>query len=268
MEFKIQQKEHPNKLKYPTDEYTLAKKFAENIEKELGSFVKCAVLFGSAARAKELHVHDIDIMLILDDLTKIMSPEVIEAYRIITENTARKISARLHISSMKLTTFWEYLRNGDPIAINMLRDGMPLYDVGIFEPAQQLLFQGRIRPTRESIWTYYARAPLSIKNAEWHVLQATLDLYWAVIDSAHAALMKLGEIPTSPAHVSELMTQKLVKTGMIPAKYSRMMDFFYTLSKKIIHRDVQEITGKEYETYKKMALDFVSTMKKVVEAKI
>jgi predicted nucleotidyltransferase len=272
MEFKVKQRRHPNVPRYPTDNYQLAEKFALLLKKELGDFVKAVVLFGSSARMAErkekgIHPHDIDVLVIVNDLTMVMSQEVVQAYRVITENTAAKVSKRLHITTMKLTSFWEYMRNGDPIAINMLRDGVPLVDVGIFEPLQMLLFQGRIRPTKESIWNYYARAPATLANANWHVLQATLDLYWSVIDAAHAALMFVGEVPPSPSHVSDLIYEKLVKPGKVAKRYADTMKFFYELSKQITHREVRELTGKQYDQYRALADDFVKAMKHVIEAR-
>ncbi len=269
MQFTLHKKEHPNVPKYPSADYDLAKKFAELMHKELGEFVKAIILFGSTAREeKPLYgERDIDILVIIDDLTLVLSNEVIQSYRVITENTASKVSKRLHITTLKVTSHWDYVRNGDPIAINMLRDGVPLYDSGFFEPIQQLLFQGRIRPTKESIWTYFARAPATIHNADWHILQATLDLYWAVVDSAHAALMKEGEVPPTPGHITELIHRKLVKNGLVHKKYAGLMEQFFILQKKIVHRELQQITGREFDDYKKQAEDFVKTMQKVVEQK-
>lgn len=267
MRFTVHEKKHPNIIKYPSGDFDFGRKFADEMHKELGEFVKAIVLFGSTARDEKplFGTRDIDVLVIINDLTLILSKEVVQSYRVITENIASKISRRLHITTLKVTTFWEYVRNGDPIAINMLRDGVPLYDAGFFQPVQHLLFQGRIRPSKESIWTYFARAPATIHNADWHVLQATIDLYWAVVDSAHAALMKLGEVPPTPAHIADLLRERLVKEQMLPAKYADMMDFFYKLQKKIVHREVQQVTGKEYDKYKADAQDFVKVMQKIVE---
>lgn len=266
MKFKVEQNSHPNLPKYPSDDYQLAFKFAKKLHSELGSFLKAAILFGSAARGqKPLYgERDIDVLCIIDDLTITLSKEVIQSYRVITENVAAKVTHRLHITTLKLTTFWEYVRQGDPIAVNMLRDGIPLHDSGFFQPAQQLLFKGRIRPSRESIWTYFTRAPATLQNADWHILQATLDLYWAVVDAAHAAMMQLGDVPPTPGHLSDMINDRLVKRGVLPAKYSKMMANFYDLQKKIIHRRVQKITGKQYDDYKKHAEDFVDKMQKIV----
>ncbi len=266
MDFEI--KKPGQKPRLPTDEqdFKLAKKFAESLSKEIKDFLKSIVLFGSTAKqVKTVHERDIDVLIIVDDLFAMLTPEVVEAYRIITEKTASQVSKRLHITTMKLTNFWDYVRNGDPIVINMLRDGYPLYDTGVFEPAQRLLFEGRIKPTKESIWAYYTRAPTTIQGADWHVMQAVLDLYWAVIDSAHAALMTHGVVPPAPDMIAEEIKKVLVRTNLVKMYYVKEMDFFYTLSKKITHREVQRITGKEFEDYRNRAVDFVKTMQKIVK---
>ena len=266
MEFTIEQKRY---YEAPTgDEFELAKRFSKDIRKELGDFLKAVVLFGSSTKKTQVvHEKDIDILLVIDDLTKILNKEVVAAYRIIVDNVAAKISKRFHVNTIKLTHFWEYIRHGDPIIVNMLRDGIPLYDAGFFEPMQGLLHQGKIRPTKESVWTYYSRAPLTISNAKWHMLQATLDLYWAVIDAAHAMLMHHGEVPPSPGHVADLLDRTLVKEKKLERKYATIMREFYDLSKKIVHRDIQSIGGTDFDQYLLKAQDFITRTKALLAEK-
>src|SRR3989338_5599290 len=111
MEFKVRARAHPNVPKYHSVDFELAKKFALAMEKELGQFLKSAVLFGSVARSEKPAIgeRDIDVLIIINDLTAILSEEVIQSYRVITENTAWKVSRRLHITTLKLTTFWEHV---------------------------------------------------------------------------------------------------------------------------------------------------------------
>ena len=265
MKFDIPRKEHPNLEKYEKHDVDLSYRFANEIYKELGGLIRGVIIFGSAARSSTTPKSDIDILVILDDLTIGLSPEVLEAYRVIVNKTIVKVSTRLHITTLRFTSFWEYMRAGDPIGINILRDGVALIDSGFFEPLQVLLKKGKIRPTSESIWTYYIRAPNTLHNSKWHLLQATLDMYWAVIDAAHAALMKHGEIPPTPEHVADLLEQKLVKKKLLEHKYALIMRHFYKIMKGIVHREIKEIKGSDYDKYYKTAEDFVKRMGEFVE---
>ena len=265
MDFRIEKKPQLNIDKYNREEVDIAYKFAKFAYKEFGSFVKAIVLFGSASRKEDVPEEDIDILILVDDLSISINPEVAETYRIIVQKLVRDISMRLHITTLKLTSFWEYVKMGDPVAINILRDGTSLLDTGFFDPLQVLLRQGRIRPTAEAVWSYFVRAPATLLNSKWHIIQATLDLYWAVIDAAHAALMKYGEIPPSPSHVADLLNDKLVASGKTSQKYVQIMKDFYDISRKITHREMKEVTGAEYQKYFNDAKDFVDEMRRIVE---
>ncbi|MFH0867756.1 MAG: nucleotidyltransferase domain-containing protein [Candidatus Woesearchaeota archaeon] len=265
MKFDLPKSSHPNLEKYEKHEIDLSYRFANDMYKEMGSLIRGVIIFGSAARKKITVRSDIDILVIIDDTTISLSPEVVEAYRVIVNKTIVNVSTRLHITTLRFTSFWDYIRNGDPIGINILRDGVALIDSGFFEPLQALLKRGKIRPTSESIWTYYIRAPNTLHNSKWHLLQATLDLYWSVIDAAHAALMKHGEIPPTPEHVADLLEDKLVKKKLLERKYVDIMRHFYKLMKMITHREIKEIKGEEYDKNYKRAEDFVSRMREFIE---
>ena len=265
MKFDIPRKEHPNLERYNKQDIETPYRFANELYKELGSMIRAVVMFGSSARHSTTTGSDLDLMIVLDDLLMNLSPEVIEAYRVIVQKLIVKNSTRIHVTTLRFTSFWEYMRNGDPVAINILRDGVALIDSGFFDPLQALLKRGKIRPSQESIWTYYVRAPNTLHNSKWHLLQATLDLYWAVIDSAHAALMKVGEVPPTPSHVADLLDQKLAKKGHLEGKYVFIMRNFYKLMKMITHGQKREVKGSEFDRYWISADDFVRRMKKVID---
>ena len=264
MEFKITARVHKG-AKFSEEEKKIAERFAHAINSELREFLKAAVLFGSAA--KQTHPaagSDIDVLLIIDDASILITPELTEAYRVIVENIARKTSLRLHINTLKVTNFWEHVRAGDPVIINVLREGVILVDKGFFRPIQALLDMGRIRPTRESIWVYYGRVPVSLKNARAHVLQACVDLYWAGIDASHAALMSVHAIPPSPDHVPAMLDEHLVRKGLLAKKYPTMLKELYTLSKGIEHREVRAVTGAQFDKHLAMTEELVEALRRVV----
>jgi uncharacterized protein (UPF0332 family)/predicted nucleotidyltransferase len=271
MDFKLKKREVKEKEQYHKTDIEIAYQFARKIHKEFGTFLRAVVLFGSTTELKQgrrevKKAGDIDILLIVDDVTYFLSPEVVETYRVVVQKTIVNTSKRLHVTTLKFTSFWEYVRIGDPIGINMIRSGVALLDTGFFYPLQMLLHQGRIRPTPEAVHAYYSRAPTTLYNSRWHIMQATLDLYWAVIDAAHAALMMQGVIPPTPADMAETLDEKLVKKKVLDKKHVKTMRTFYTLSKMILHRKIKDIDGKTYEKYYKDAREFVDAIKKIVAA--
>jgi predicted nucleotidyltransferase/uncharacterized protein (UPF0332 family) len=268
MEFKIHKKDNIHiKENYEKEDIELAYEFAKSMHKEFGSFLKAIVLFGSKAKNPDKKTADIDILLVIDDITYHLTSEVVEAYRIIIEQNILKISKRIHVTTLKFTSFWDYIRIGDPIGLNILRDGVALIDTGFFTPLQMLLFSGKVRPSKESMLFYISKAPQALFNSKWHIMQAVMDLYWAVIDSAHAALMKIGELPPAPSEISIVLEEKLAKHNLINKKSPAKMKFFYEISKKIIHKEILEISGKEYDHYFKEAEEFVEDMKQFIKKK-
>lgn len=263
MDFKVKRRDNPHVRKYSQRDLDTAREFAKRVNKEFSMFVRTVVLFGSAAR-KQKGGTDIDILVVIDDLSMQLTPEAVQTYRVIMQKIVGFTDKRIHLTTLKLTHFWDLIRTGDPVAINILRDGVAIIDTGLFDPLQALLYQGRIRPTHESIYTYLKRAPTTIANSKWHLLQASVDLYWAVIDAAHAALMKHGQIPPSPDHVADLLEEKLVAKGLLEKKYATIMRNFYGLSKRVLDRDIREMAGSSYDRYLKDATDFVERMERLI----
>lgn len=265
MRIAIKEKINPNVEKYRKEDMDIAYSFAKELNTELGNLLKAVVIFGSSARQTSKPKSDIDLLVILDDVTVNFTRDMVEAYRIIVQKLIVKISPKIHVTTVRFTSFWEYIKNADPVGINMLRDGVALIDTGFFDPLQILLKRGRIRPSEEAIWSYYTRAPNTLHNSRWHIMQAVVDLYWAVIDAAHAALMKHGEIPPTPEHVADLLDEKLVKKKLLEHKYVSIMRNFYRLSKMILHREITELKGEEYDRHYHEARDFIERMRKFIE---
>ena len=262
MEFPIEPKRYASK--HSKDDKAIAYKFAAAIYKELDKLCRAIVLFGSVTEeAEESHSRagDIDILLVLDDVTIQLSDEIITGYRLITEKCIRDVSPRIHVTSLKFTTFWEYLRVADPVVLNILRTGEALIDTGFVEPMQKLLHEGRIRPSTEAVWAYFLRAPQTLQNSQGHIMQASLDLYWAVIDAAHAALMAAGETPPGPKEAAGMLKRTYVDKGLLEQEYVETMDKFYQLSKDIAHRRISVMSAAYYDELYGEAKAFVDRMR-------
>jgi uncharacterized protein (UPF0332 family)/predicted nucleotidyltransferase len=259
----------------PNEVRILVDRFSHEIKKELGSLVKSVVWFGSAVKPRSLegkrilrdeilYGSDIDILIVFDDTTHFVTPEVITAYRIITEKTAFNVSARLHITTMALTKFWDYSLNGDPIMINILRDGIILLDDGCFGMAQKLLGSKKIEPTKSAVWIYLGRGPQSINNANWNACQAVLDLYWAVFDAAHAALLYHNVVPETPDYLVPLFQEHIINTNILPRKYLTVLGEFMNAGKMIMKGEITKMNGDSYDRYRTEAWEFVHIIQKAM----
>lgn len=254
-----------NRKNYEKSAISTVYDFSKKMIDEFGDLIKAIVLFGSqTGDDKDKNPNsDIDVLVVVDDAKYTISYELSQSYRILTGNIVSKVSDKIHVTTMKLTHFWEYARSGDPVIINILRSGYSIYDAGFFEPMQFLLFKGRIRPTEEAVYSYFERAPRNLKNVDYNLLKCVSDLYWAVMDSAHAALMKIGEEPPSPRKIPQMIHEKLVKPGVIDSKHHDTAQEIYDLSKKIAHQEIKVIEGKKIDELKKKIEDFVEKMKEI-----
>ncbi len=262
MEFDIKKKNisSPEQMASKS-ELEISYEFAKHIKKEFKDFIRAVVLFGSNVKKTNNPSSDIDILLVIDDVNIVLTPEIVESYRIITEKIVSKVSTKLHITSLKYTTFWDYIRKGDPIGLNILRDGLPILDTGFFNTLKILLMEGRIKPSAESVWIYYSKAPDTLVNSKWHVMQAVLDLYWAVVDSAQALLMSYTIMPPAPEMLSITLSNELVSKGLLEKEMAELVNKFYLLSKKITHNEIKEIPGAQYDELYREAFHFVAIVK-------
>lgn len=235
--------------RYPQDELDIAYRYAKRAREEFDTLIKALVLFGSTSRGRRDGQGDIDVLLVLDDVNVAWTKEMAETYQIISERIVGEISKRLHITTLKMTTYWEHMRNGDPIGLNILRDGVAIIDTGFFAPLQQLLHDGRIKPSAESVWTYLTKAQATINNSRWHLFSAIVDCYWAGIDACHAALMRAGHLPPSPDHVAEMVEKHLVPSGRFAKEHAETMRQLYTIYKAITHRTIDDVAADQYEVY-------------------
>lgn len=262
MEFDISRRK-PTPKKFETEVLDVALDFSKLVHKELGDLIRGVVLFGSATHKE--NPSDIDILLIIDDIHIAFTQELQSAYKVIVQNCVKAIDASLHITTLRFSNFWEYVRTGDPIVTTILRDGKALIDTGFFSPLQLLLEQGRIRPSKEAIWAYYSKAPQTLLSSKWKVLQSVVDLYWAAIDAAHAALMYVGVTPQTPEHVPGLLKEHLSNKGLIDEVHSHTLEKLYYLQKDIYARRIEHMSGSRVDELYEQTKRLVSDMRKIIE---
>jgi len=235
------------------------------------NIIKAIAMFGSSIKQKTTSKSDIDLVIIIDDCTVNWDDELIAWYR---EELAKLMAAQnykkeLHINTVTLTAFWEEVRAGEPLVINVLRYGEPLIDLGgFFDPLKVLLAKGKIRPSPEAIFTTMQRSGQHLIRANSNILNSIEGFYWAMVDASHAALMAINVIPPSPEHIAEMLNETFVKEDTLDKKFVEWYELVRKKAKAILHGEVNRMNGFEIEDLQKKSEDFVIELNKISRALI
>ena len=272
---KVSNKKSKDKIdtkKYPTlklrRERDIAMDFATKVFKKFDKIIKSVVLFGSTVKNTNVTGSDIDIIIIIDDVTINWDQELIAWYREELDKILRRNPYRqeLHINTVKLSTWWEDLMRGDPVVINILRYGESMIDLaGFFNPLKYLLIKGKIKSTPEAIYSALQRAPVHLARSKLAELSAVEGIYWSMVDSAHAALIAANVPPASPEHVPVDLKQTFVDNKMLKMKYVIWYRDILMIHKKIGHGEIKDLKGVEIDNLQDRAEEFLGVMAKLVK---
>ena len=250
------------------NEKDIAMDFAEKVHKKFDRMIKASVLFGSQATNSSRIGSDIDVILIIDDASINWDNELIAWYR---EELGKLIAVQryakdLHINTIKLTTWWQDLVQGDPVVINILRYGEALIDSGgFFNPLKSLLLQGRMRSTPEAVYMALQRAPAHLARSRIAILGSIEGVYWTMMDAAQAALITASKLPPSPENIPQMMKTTFVDNNLMKIEFVRELREIYVLHKGIMHGDIHEIKGDEIDKWQKRAEVFLLEMTKIID---
>ncbi len=255
-----------NTMLLPT-EREIAMDFATKVYKEFDTMIKSIVLFGSSVKMDSTEKSDIDLIVLIDDVSIKFDEELIAWYRkrlevLLNQNKYQK---PLHISTVKLSSWWNDLLRGDPVVLNILRSGETLIDFGgFFAPLRLLLKEGKIRATPESIYTLLERSPVHFARAKSAMLAVVDGLYWGMVDASHAVLIAADIMPASPEDIGQVLDEHFVKNKLLDRKYVKYYDIVHTIAKDIVHGTKTSIEGKMLDELIEMSDEFLAVMSKLV----
>lgn len=244
-------------------EVDIATDFGVKAYQKFDKMIKAIILFGSSVKQNATSTSDVDIVLLIDDASIVWDQELIAWYR---EELGKLVAANpyqkeLHISTVKLTTWWNDLLKGDPVVVNVLRYGEPIIDLGgFFNPLKSMLIQGKIRSTPEAIYVALSRAPEHFRRSKIAELGAIEGLFWAMVDSAQAALMAANVSPPSPEHISRLLNEIFVDAKKLNSRYPAWYKELHILHRKIAHGEINDLKGVEIDKWQERTEDFIKTM--------
>ena len=154
---------------------------------------------------------------------------------------------------------------GEPVIINMIRYGQPLIDFGgFFTPLKVLLAQGKIKSTPESIYVMLNRAPMHLARTKMALINSVEGMYWAMVDSAHAALVAAKRVPPSPEQVPALLRDTFVDNRLLDKKYVSWYEDLYHTTHDILHGKIKEVHASDIDQFEKKTDLFLREMAKLV----
>lgn len=269
---KAQKKIIEEEKKYPTlnlkTDHEIATDFSVKAYKKFDKIIKSIVLFGSVPKQKITSNSDIDIIIIIDDVAINWDMELTAWYREELDKILQTnpYEGAIHINTIKLSTWWDDLMRGDPVVLNIIRNGVTILDhAGFIEPLKHLMIKGKIKGTPEAIYQCLQRAPGHLARSKAAELNAMDGVYWSMVDAAHGALIAVGCFPPSPEHVMADLKESFVDRGLLKMKYVLWYRDMYYLHKKIDHREIFTLKGMEIEEWQNRAEEFLSTMIKLTQ---
>ena len=240
----------------------------KKFEKYIMSYVAAGSLFRGDKKA-----NDIDVFVIVDDtdVKRMSRYELKEKLRtiIITQGYEAKeltgINKDFHVQTYILTDFWDAVKDAHPVIFTFLRDGVPLYDRGIFMPWKLLLQMGRIKPSPEAIDMQMDIAEKLLDRIKGKMLSIVVeDIYYSVLNPAQAVLMLYGVNPPTPLETIELMEDIFVKKEkVLEEKYVKFIEKVRELYKNVEHGKIKEVSGTEIDSLVKEVREYLERVKKL-----
>ncbi len=244
-----------------------AEEFAEKLKDKLEDKVMCVAVWGSVPKGEHAYDSDIDTLVILDDtkLQKDVPKDARDKIKRKVTQLAKDTDDRITIQYFPfLTEFWDSLRKGEPLAMEAVRNGEPVYDKGIFMPAKRLLERGKIQATRESVKKRLKMAAKGFKKAERTVKSSVPHrLEQVMANAGQAPIMFVGKQPPAKEKVPETLEEMFVEDGSLDQKYIDIAEELHDFGNKG-EKNPEEVTGEELDEMLEKADDFVRRMHELV----
>ncbi len=241
--------------------------------KKFDKYIVSYVAAGSLFRGEK--ANDIDVYIIVDDTDVKRMPrfELKEKLRAIIisqgfeASAITKVDKKFHIQVYILTDFWEGIKDANPVFFTFLRDGVPLYDRGVFMPWKLMLEMGRIKPSPEAIDVFMSTGERILESIQYRLRDILeKDIYWAVLNPSQAALMLYGVNPPTPKETIDLMEDIFVKKEkLLEKKYVDILSKIRKWYKDLEHEKIKKISGKEIDLLLKESEDYLARIRKLFD---
>ncbi len=239
----------------------------QRFDKYIVSYVAAGSLFRNEKSG------DIDVYVVVDDtdVKKMPRAELKDRLGGIIRSMGAEASMVtgvkkvFHIQVYILTDFWDSVKEANPVIYTLLRDGVPLYDRGVFMPWKLLLETGRIKPSQEAIDMQMEIGEKLLERVKARMLSIlSEDLYYAALNPTQAALMLYGIPPPTPKETVNLLNDIFVKKEkLLEKKYVDILEKIRKYYKEFEHGKIKEVSGKDIDSFLKDIKDYFARLKRL-----
>ena len=241
--------------------------------KKFEKYIVSYCIAGAFTKGRITQDSDIDVYVVIDDtdvkkMTRAELKDKLRAIIISMGYDAKQITGvnrEFHIQVYILTDFWDSLKEAHPVIFDLLRDGVPLYDRGIFMPWKQLLHMGKIRPSDEAIEMFMSSGEQIQSRIKYKLREIAMeDIFLSIQTPSQAALMTYGLPPPAPKETPKVMEEIFVKKEKIlEKKYVDILTEIIKTRKDIEHGVLKEISGQKIDELLKKSQDYLTRIKKL-----
>ena len=239
-------------------------------------YVTTYTMHGSVVRGDAKKASDVDVFIIIDDtdVKRMGRIELLEKLRGIIHSFSGEamaiagVKVDFNIQVWLLTDFWERVKDAEPVAFTVIRDGVPLYDRGAFLPWKSLLRMGRIKPSPEAIDMFMSSGDKLKENIDRRIFDiAVHDLYWGTLTPTQGLLMLFGLSPQGPKDTVKLFREKFVHgEKLVEERYAKILEeIVIGIYKAYEHGKVKpgDIDGVRLNKLVKDSLDYIGRLKEL-----
>jgi len=241
--------------------------------KKFEKYIVSYVLAGSLVQGRATPESDIDVFLVIDDtdVKKMTRAELKDKLRAIIigmgldAGKMTGIENKLNIQVYILTDFWEFIKEASPVIFTFLRDGIPLYDRGVFMPWKQLLQMGRVKPSSEAIDMFKSTGEQMIQRVKYKLKDIGMeDLFYATLTPSQAALMLFGIPPTTPKETPDVLMDVFVKKEkLLEKEYVEILKDIIKMRKDLEHGTKKDVSGAEIDKLLKDSEKYLNRLNKL-----
>ncbi|MDD5053975.1 MAG: nucleotidyltransferase domain-containing protein [Candidatus Nanoarchaeia archaeon] len=234
---------------------------------KLKRYILSIILVGSVSRGT-MHEHsDVDLSFVIDDtdVKKMSRHEVLARLRGMITQMAAQTGFEFNIQVYLLTDFWQSLRDTQPVIFSMVRDGVPLYDTGMFMPWRTLLKTGKMKPSPEAVEQFFKTGRLLIDDVGNTIKELVIErLFLSMLNPAQAATMLIGIPPTHHGDTPKLFKKHFVDDlKLIEPKYVDYLTDVLELRKGVEYGKIKEISPEKFLEQINRAKEFQDRMDKL-----